>query len=180
MHEGSIPWFDAQISRQTGINRKLGLYARDRMVEIYYYGLRKSHRKQIETRLTNRTTAISAAANVLSNLKNRRSRFPNIDFADLSFTQRGVIATEYDLGPTNTSARNASASDYGKTVTLLTRSLEMKLVLGIKSVAPDPVSVSGGTSSVHNNKFKQQIAGQIEENQKNMSYNDIRENVNKP
>jgi|GEM_PF-6283100 len=60
---------------------------------------------------------ILMAANLLSKLKNRPNRFPNLSKTDFAANKHAVevVATEYNMGGTNSNAEDAQSSGYGAT-----------------------------------------------------------------
>jgi hypothetical protein len=61
---------------------------------------------------------IDTAAQLLSRLKNRPNRYPEMSSAEFARDERavGVLATEYNAGPTDSEASEAAPSGYGKFV----------------------------------------------------------------
>jgi len=129
MVEGDIPWIEAQTPTDQG------RAAAKKQVDKAYSGLSDETRKALLEKLAAPTTSVPLTARYLAKLKNRPNRFPDIKAEKMTqFGQgreSGVIATEYNLGPTATAAADASASDYGLSVAHLTYHEAMRAVLGL-------------------------------------------------
>lgn len=114
MAEGKIPTVVAEISALEGSARRTALAQAKEQVERSYESLPEKVKSDIEKRLLSPVDNIRGAAAILNWLKNRPNRYPEHRWGDLSENQQAIIATEYNLGPTNSQQDQASASGYGK------------------------------------------------------------------
>ena len=109
MLNGDIPWMDQDLEDRNA--------ARDQ-IEENFGGLSAERQSSIFRLLKWPKSNIQTAANLLAQLKNRQNRFPNLTREEFVGSEReaGVVATEYNMGSTNSTAEDAQPSWYGETV----------------------------------------------------------------
>ena len=106
MLTGATPWVD-----QDRNNREAGR----EQINNNFQKLDLGIKSMIFTQLRWPKSNIDMAAKLLTNLKNRPNRYQNLNNMRFANNQNavGVIATEYNSGATNTSAKDAKPSRYG-------------------------------------------------------------------
>lgn len=74
-------------------------------------------------RLSWSKSAVGYVANILAHLKNRPNRYPNLSRSDFAADYRAmaIIATEYNMGATNSPESRAGPTWYGDTVASICR-----------------------------------------------------------
>jgi len=107
--QGVIPW-----TEQTAGNRGPGL-AR---IRSGFAALSPSSQENLLTRLRWPKSNIQTAADLLVRLKNRPNRYPTLTRSAFGGNARAcqIIATEYNLGASNSAEHAASPSDFGKEI----------------------------------------------------------------
>jgi RHS repeat-associated protein len=89
----------------------------------------------IKGKLTDPKSSIQLSAMYLKSLKDQPNRFPEMSVESLGTpetrTERGVIATEYNIGPTGSSREKARPGPYGREATSETREGTVKKLLEI-------------------------------------------------
>lgn len=128
MLQGLIPWIEADAPTDEARKRAAGRVKQD------YSKLETSQKECLLATLANPTTAVTVTAQYLAKLKNRSNRFPSYEARRMhQYGKRepAIIATEYNLGPTQSPAGSAQSSDYGTTVSRLAAHASMTAVLGL-------------------------------------------------
>jgi hypothetical protein len=123
---GMIPWREYNIANLSGDLRSNEINRVRQAVKQNYEALPESSRDRINNIIENPVTNIQAVGKILNALKNRKNRYASRPFSQLSSWEKGIIATEYNMGPSNTLANKAQPSDYGKTVARLSISPRLK------------------------------------------------------
>ncbi len=109
MVTGATPWIDQEPgNRQPTRN----------LTEANFEALSADEKATIYQLLRWPKSNILMAARLLTTLKNRANRFPTLTKGDFATNQNavGVVASEYNLGPSDTSAVDARPSWYGRNV----------------------------------------------------------------
>ncbi len=128
MLQGLIPWIEA--SAPTGEARKRAAG----QVKDAYGQLSTSQKEGLLTTLANPKTAVTVTAQYLAKLKNRPNRFPSYEASKMhkyGMREPAIVASEYNLGPTQTRAESAQSSDYGDAVSRLASHPAMTSILGL-------------------------------------------------
>lgn len=128
MLQGKIPWIEAAAPADEARKRAEG------QVEEGYAKLNKSQKEALLATLANPKTAVAVTAQYLVKLKNRSNRFPAYDAGDMhkyGMREPAIIATEYNLGPSQSRREAAMSSDYGDAVARLAAQSAMDSILGL-------------------------------------------------
>lgn len=109
MAQGTIPWTEADPADKAAARAK---------ISSDFGKLLPSTMLDLLTALKWPKSNIQTAATLLAKLKNRPNRYPSMDRAGFGATQRAceIIATEYNVGATNTPESGAQSSDYGQKI----------------------------------------------------------------
>jgi hypothetical protein len=107
MTEGKIPWID-----QDPTNRDPARDQANKNFENLRIGQKSTLFEMVRWPKSN----IRLATESLAKLKNRPNRYPSLKRVEFANDQKavGVIATEYNSGPTSSDAKSAAPSDYGR------------------------------------------------------------------
>lgn len=128
MLQGQIPWIEADSPTAESRKRAAG------QVSQNYAKLNTGQKEGLLATLANPKTAVTVTAQYLTKLKNRPHRFPSyqaIKMHAYGAREPAIVATEYNLGPTQTRADSAQSSDYGVVVSRLAANPAMTSVLGL-------------------------------------------------
>jgi hypothetical protein len=104
---GRTPWID-----QDPTNRGPAREQADKNFENLGIGQKSNLFEMLQWPKSN----IRVATQTLAKLKNRPNRYPSVNRVDFANDQKavGVIATEYNSGPTSSDVQSAAPADYGR------------------------------------------------------------------
>lgn len=109
MSQGLIPWIE-QNPRDKGPARA--------QIQANFSGLKTTTLADLRDLLAWPKSNIKTVASTLERLKNRSNRYPSLTRSAFGSNQRAceIIATEYNIGATNSPESAANASDYGRRI----------------------------------------------------------------
>jgi Domain of unknown function (DUF4157) len=109
MVQGLIPWIEADPSNKIPARTQ---------IEVNYSALSTTTMRNIHTALAWPKSNIKLVANLLTKLKNRPTRYSAMTRTAFGTNQRAceIIATEYNIGATNSTEALANPSDYGQRI----------------------------------------------------------------